>query len=229
MKSPWLWSQRWSDLLFQHWPVDPAVLRPLVPPALNIEEFGGTAWVAVAPFRITRMRFRGVPLPPFGSPEMNVRTYVTDGRRSGVWFLSLDAGSRFFVSAGRALYRLAYVHADIRVGREGHLVRYNSARPDGTTYAATYQPAGVPSRPEPGSFDHWCVERYRLFAGGTGSGLREAEIFHRPWELMPATVTPGRNDMLSVHGITPCGPPAPPRMALPLDVRIWLPRPIGGA
>jgi hypothetical protein len=223
MPWPWLWSQRWSELLFLHWPVDPAALRPLIPTALDIERFDGTAWVAVAPFRISRMRFRGVPLPPFGVPEMNVRTYVTDGRRSGVWFLSLDAASRFFVLGGRALYHLPYVHADIRVRREGAAVHYSAARPDGTTFRAAYQPAGAAVRPEPGSFDRWCVERYCLYAGGAGSSLRRADISHRPWDLMPATVALERNDMLAVHGLSPAGPAAPPRMALPLDVVIWPP------
>ena len=223
MKSPWLWSQRWNDLLFQHWPIEPSALRPLVPEALGIERYNGTAWVAVTPFRISRMGLRGVPLPPFRVPELNVRTYVTDGRRSGVWFLSLDAASRFFVRAGRALYRLPYVYAGIQVRREGSRVHYHAARPEGTTFKAAYHPTGPAVRPELGSFDHWCVERYCLYAGGADSGLWRARIYHPPWELMPAAVAIERNDMLAVHGLAPCGPAAPSRFALPMDVNIWLP------
>jgi uncharacterized protein YqjF (DUF2071 family) len=35
----------WRDLLFLHWPVPAAALRPLVPAELTIEEVGGTSWV----------------------------------------------------------------------------------------------------------------------------------------------------------------------------------------
>ena len=222
MAWPWLWSQRWTDLLFQHWPVEVTKLRPLVPERLDIEQYEGTAWVAVTPFRISRMGFRGAPIPPFAISELNVRTYVTDGRRSGVWFLSLDAASRFFVMAGRGMYRLPYVFAGIRTRREGSRIRYEATRPDGTAFTATYGPSGIAFRPAPGSFDHWCVERYCLYAGA-GPRLWRAEIAHAPWELSPATVAIERNDMLSVHGLAASGPAAPPRYASPLDVVIGPP------
>lgn len=38
--------QSWRDLLFAHWPVDAAALRPLVPPQLTLEEHGGTVAAA---------------------------------------------------------------------------------------------------------------------------------------------------------------------------------------
>ena len=41
-----LLTMRWQDLLFAHWPLDPALLRPLVPPSLAIDTFDGVglAW-----------------------------------------------------------------------------------------------------------------------------------------------------------------------------------------
>ena len=36
---PWLIRMRWIDLLFAHWPLDPALLRPLVPKQLEIDSF----------------------------------------------------------------------------------------------------------------------------------------------------------------------------------------------
>jgi len=54
-------AQSWHDLLFAHWPVDAAILRPLLPPQLQIDTFEGHAWLAVVPFRMTDVRLRGAP------------------------------------------------------------------------------------------------------------------------------------------------------------------------
>jgi len=37
--------QRWHDLLFLHWDLPPDVLRPLVPPRLEVDTFEGRAFV----------------------------------------------------------------------------------------------------------------------------------------------------------------------------------------
>src|SRR5881394_4562640 len=69
---------RWVDLAFLHWRVSTDALRPLIPAELEIDEFDGSAWVAVAPFRMTAVRAAALPpLPTMHDfPELNVRTYV---------------------------------------------------------------------------------------------------------------------------------------------------------
>ncbi len=44
-------SQRWCDLLFAHWPVPAAKLRPEIPARLEIDTCEGTTWIAAVPFR----------------------------------------------------------------------------------------------------------------------------------------------------------------------------------
>ena len=34
---PWIMAQRWHDLLFAHWPVDPERLRPMIPEGLTLD------------------------------------------------------------------------------------------------------------------------------------------------------------------------------------------------
>src|SRR5436305_166431 len=93
--------QKWRHLTFLHWRVDPAQLRPLVPRELDIETFGGSAWLGIAPFEIQESFFNGMPWT-IRFPETNVRTYVRsrDGE-SGVWFFSLDAAGLLPVVGGR--------------------------------------------------------------------------------------------------------------------------------
>jgi len=89
----WSWRQSWRDLLFAHWPVAAAAIRPLVPAELTVQEFDGTSWIAVVPFRMAGVMRRPLPDLPWVSafPELNVRVYVEAGGKPGVFFFSLDA------------------------------------------------------------------------------------------------------------------------------------------
>ena len=53
--------QRWRELLFLHWPLPPAALRPLVPPTLDLDLFEGAVWVTLIPFEIVESRPSGLP------------------------------------------------------------------------------------------------------------------------------------------------------------------------
>ena len=78
--------QGWHDLLFAHWAVPVEVLRPLIPRALEIDTFGGQAWLGVVPFRMSGVRMRGTPaIPGFSRvPGLHVRTYVVRDGKPGV-------------------------------------------------------------------------------------------------------------------------------------------------
>jgi uncharacterized protein YqjF (DUF2071 family) len=220
---PWVLRQTWRDLLFLHWPVDPAVLRPLIPPALTLDEFSGSAWVAVTPFWISGAGFRRWGQVPLAArfEELNVRTYVTHDGRPGVWFFSLDAASRLAVWGARRLYRLPYVHAQMDHRQENGTIAYRSARSDGTSFQASYGPSGPVTLSRPGSPEHWLTERYCLYARGSSGELYRAEIHHEPWPLQPAVATIQRNDMLSVHGIPVAGPPVYRHFSATLSVIVW--------
>src|SRR4051812_29497664 len=78
--------QNWENLLFLHWPVAPAVLRPLVPGALEIDTFEDQAWIGITPFAVTQLGlFSLPPIPGLDSfLELNVRTYVLHRGLPGV-------------------------------------------------------------------------------------------------------------------------------------------------
>ena len=59
--SPWVMRMVWDDLLFEHWRVEPALLRPLIPAGLELETFDGAAWLGVVPFQMTGVRVRITP------------------------------------------------------------------------------------------------------------------------------------------------------------------------
>ena len=221
---------RWTDLLFAHWPFDPAVLRPHVPAALELDTFAGDAWLGIVPFRMEDVAPRGLPAIPGISvfPELNVRTYVRHQGSPGVWFLSLDADSWPTVVGARRWFHLPYVHASMAIGRDGADITYRSRRRDAAappaSFTARYHPTGQPATATPGSFEDWSTARWRLFAVDADGRVTRGEIRHRPWPLQPAVADLVIDELAAAHGLAL--PPEPPRLAFSrrVDVRAWWPR-----
>src|SRR5512132_1267673 len=128
--APWVMTQTWHNLLFAHWRIDGAVLREKIPAGFELDEFAGQAWLGVVPFQMTNVAPRGVPAMPWVSafPELNVRTYVRVGNKSGIYFFSLDAGSALAVVAARAMFHLPYYSASMEVSVQGGWIGYTSRR-----------------------------------------------------------------------------------------------------
>ena len=196
----WLMGQTWADLLFAHWRVPEAALRGLVPDDLEIDSFGGDAWVGITPLRVTGLRLRGTfPIPGLSSfPELNVRTYVRHDGRHGVFFLSLDAASGPAVAAARRFYRLPYFRARMSMQRRGARIVFSSDRSEPgsfpRTFRAAYGRSGTVFQAEPGTLEHFLTERYCLYTWESRC-LYRAEIHHPPWQLQAATVDIGENTM----------------------------------
>lgn len=135
---------RWRHLLFAHWPIAAAALRPLVSSELEIDEFEGSAWIGLVPFTMEDVSPLLLPRVPISSVtdfhECNVRTYVyprgmendPSSRRgaggAGVWFFSLDAASRIAVWGARTFFGLPYFNARMSLHRDGDLIDYNVER-----------------------------------------------------------------------------------------------------
>ena len=224
---PWVMAMRWHDLLFMHWPIRPAVLRPLIPAALTLDTFDGWAWLGVVPFRMTGVRPRCLPALPALSafPEINVRTYVTTPGRSGVWFFSLDAASRLAVRAARFWYGLPYYDARMRVEQEGEAVHYHSTRTHrraaAATFEASYTPSGAVSHTSPGTLEHWLTARYCLYAVDRHGRAGYGDIHHAPWPLQDASAEVRSNTMaMPLHVELPCTQPVL-HFARYLEVVAW--------
>jgi uncharacterized protein YqjF (DUF2071 family) len=231
---PWFLAMEWRDLALLHWPVPAAALRPLLPAALEVDEFGGTAWIGVVPFLMSGVRLHWLPPCPAASafPELNVRTYVRHLGRPGIWFFSLDAGSRLAVRGARALFSLPYFDARMRCERQGSEVHYRSERthPGGPPAAlrARWRLPDATAPPAPGTPARWFVERYRMYVpsrlpGHRDGGVRTGHVAHAPWQLADARVELELCDMTRLCGLPLDGPPAFVHAAAPLRVVGWLP------
>ncbi len=223
---------RWVDLLFAHWPIPVETLRPLVPPALELDTFDGQAWLGIVPFRMEDVAPRFLPaVPGLGAfPELNVRTYVRRGRRRGVWFLSLDAASRPAVEGARAAFHLPYFRARMSSGTEAGWVEYRSERLDprgpAARFEGRYRPIGPVQPAAPGSLAAFLTDRRGLYAADSRGALSWTAIRHDPWPLQPAEAEIDVETMAAAHGIQL--PAVPPLLHFTkrLDVVAWWPRPV---
>jgi uncharacterized protein YqjF (DUF2071 family) len=209
----WTSRQTWHDLLFAHWPVPAAMLRPFVPAALEIQEFNGTSWVGFVPFRMTGVTLRGwPPIPGLSAfPEMNLRLYVEHQGRAGVWFVSLDACKRPAVWAARRFYNLPYFFARIRARQQRDRVLYDAARAPSSPpveFRGDYGPTGPVYQARRGSIDHFLAERYCLYAQDRRGRITTIEIHHdrgrcRP-RAGPLTASRSRPRRASRSRASPC-------------------------
>jgi uncharacterized protein YqjF (DUF2071 family) len=99
---PWprMFPQRWLNLTFLHWAVEPDSIAHLYPLGTKPDTFEGSSFVGVVPFQMSL----------FGTfLETNVRLYSVDatGRR-GVVFLSLDTNRLAMLAAGRCFFGVPY-------------------------------------------------------------------------------------------------------------------------
>jgi uncharacterized protein len=199
-------TQTWIDLLFAHWPMDPALIRPKVPAAFEIDLFEGQAWIGVVPFYMRNVTFRFVPPVPLLSsfPELNVRTYVRVGDKPGVYFFSLDAGNPLAVFAANFGLNLPYYSAIMRVAARSNAIDYASHRKSAqdASLVATYEPLGSSAEPAPGSLEYFLTERYCLYALNHQGRPYRLDIHHPPWMLQRAAARFDRNTMADAAGIT---------------------------
>src|SRR5262245_58428013 len=199
--------QRWRHLLFLHWEVPVDALKALVPAELDIDTFEGRAYIGLVPFTMRDVSPWWSPSVPGISNfhELNVRTYVhKDGELPGVWFFSLDAASSIAVIVARTGWHLPYHRASMDLSVEDSIVHYQSSRiypgPKPAEFEATYRIGEGLGHAAPGTFEHFLVERYLLFAPAR-EGLELGQVHHAPYPIHRAEVISLSESMVSVLGL----------------------------
>lgn len=199
-------SMRWDDLLFAHWDVEPETVARHLPEGVDVDTYGGRAWLGVVPFMMREVRPRFAPrCVGLDFAELNLRTYVRVDGVQGVYFFSLDADDVLGVTGARLGYRLPYYKATTGFEKEDGDIRFSSSRQhpgaSDADFEATYHGVGKEFVPEEGSLDEFLTERYAFFVTSerTGTTLR-GEISHPPWKLREASAEIETNSLFEANG-----------------------------
>ena len=223
--------QRWTDLAFLHWPVEPERVAPLLPPGTRPDTIDGVTYAGVIGFRMERFGFLGGPGVPYLGTfcETNVRLYSVDeqGRR-GVVFRSLDATRLLPVLVGRLGVRLPYVWSAMRLRRENGVLTYTCRRGAagrGPTSRVVVRPGAPVARPTP--LELFLTARWGMHVPWHGRTVHIPNE-HAPWPLHRAELLGLDDELVTAAGLPRMpGPPVsvlyspgvPVRFGTPSTVR----------
>lgn len=210
LRRPVFSAQRWSELTFVHWPVDPDTVAHLFPAGTRPDVYAdGLTYVGLVPFAMSEVSLGlPYPIPYFGRfLETNVRLYSVDAAgRHGVLFRSLETERLAVVPVTRAALGVPYTWAKMRLTRAGDRIRYDSVRRWPQMGLRNRVIVDVGARVEPTPLETWLTARWGAHtrkAGRTWWMPNE----HDPWTLHSAGLVRLDTDLVTAAGVPTAGEP----------------------
>ena len=171
--------QRWNHIFFLHGRASPDILQKYLPFELDL--FEGRAILSIVPFKMDCIRLGILPPAPFFSHlwEVNLRTYVKVGQKTGVYFFTLDSDARLACFIANHFfhlpYRLARIHAHVDT-QEYYFHSQRSLFSFETSFRLTGR------KKKQSLLDEWATNRNSLFTCKKGN-IYEGRVKHDPWPL----------------------------------------------
>jgi uncharacterized protein len=181
----WKYYQEWNNALFLHWAIPVDILKTYLPQKLNLDTFNGEVYVSLVAFTMHKIRPKNFPAVKYISDfdEINLRTYIDNDGKKGVYFLNIEAGKKLSVFIAKKLSGLPYEKANITRSKN----RYAS-----TNIIKNYQ---IDTEFEIGEelsdktdLDRWLTERYCLYLDKNNEVFRY-DIHHKEWKLKKVEIS----------------------------------------
>jgi uncharacterized protein YqjF (DUF2071 family) len=175
----WQYYQEWNNALFLHWIIPFDILRKCVPDKFVIDTFEGNCYVSLVAFTMEKIRPRYLPSISFISDfdEINLRTYINNGNKKGVYFLNIEAAKLLSTFIAKALSGLPYEKSDIK--RTGKI--YSSRNIQKGFYLDTeFEIKNLLNTKT--DLDKWLTERYCLYLDKNNEFYRY-DIHHKEWTI----------------------------------------------
>jgi uncharacterized protein YqjF (DUF2071 family) len=183
---PWFRAD-WRDVLFVHYAIDPGILRPRTPFALDL--FEGRAWVSLVAFTQTGLRpavggkmSAALMWPVAAHTFLNLRTYVRVDGRPAIQFLAEWIPNRLAMLVGPRLYGLPF-----RLGWLDYRNDRRDVTADGDAFRLTASAGTGVHTAEDESLDEFLLERYAAVTWRQRRG-RKFDIEHAPWVWRRAAI-----------------------------------------
>ncbi len=175
----WSFYQEWNAAVFLHWQVELKTLKQFIPSALEIDVFEGKPWVSVVAFTMEKIRPRYLPyFPPISNfNEINIRTYVTYKGKPGVYFLSIEGGTKSSCKLSKLISELPYRFSKMKRTKH-HYQSHNRTYNDSLNIRYSVKQ----KIKHKSKLELWLTERYALFQD-TPSTINTFEIHHIEWPI----------------------------------------------
>ncbi|MDY3319367.1 DUF2071 domain-containing protein [Riemerella anatipestifer] len=183
-KGNWVYYQEWNKALFLHWIVPFELLREYVPNHLDLDTFKGNCYISLVAFTMEKIRPRFLPSIKCISDfdEVNLRTYVYNGNKRGVYFLNIEARKSVSSFIAKVISGLPYEKSTIN-RTDGLYSSINSNK--GFRLHAEYEIEETIS--DKTELDKWLTERYCLYLDKENIIYRY-DIHHKEWEIKKVAI-----------------------------------------
>lgn len=193
-----------------NWEVDRALLEPLVPTGVELDDWNGAHCVSAVGFLFLETRVLGVTVPFHADfEEVNLRFYVRresgGSLRRGVVFVKELVPRRLIAFVARHVYHENYdaarmsheiaLREDGSPARIAYAWRYGGS--DGRIRLESAPEIGAPGR---GSREEFFVEHYHGYVRQPGGGTLEYAVEHPPWRIRLAASAALEGDVRPLYG-----------------------------
>lgn len=194
--------QTWRDFLCLHWPIPAEALQKHIPARLTIDRFDGKAYVSIVAFRAVDSRPTFAPrMLGMSWSQVNVRTYVHfEGKEPGIYILAADTDSLMASLGMRVGQGVPTRTSRIEYRHEDGQLSYVCERPSGAFFQTLCQLGGREGAAEPGTLDHFLLERYYLHVDRPAS-LWTVQIHHAPIDGERARVHELEDSLIAELGL----------------------------
>lgn len=194
---------QWRYLAMASWPVDRALLQPLVPSGTELDDHDGLVYVSLVGFRFLDTRVLGIGFPWHRDfDEVNLRFYLrrqtANGVQRGVAFIRELVPRRAIAWLARLRYNEPYRALPMasRIEADAVTYRWKLAR----WHAMHLAVGGSWTLPDPTSLDGWIAEHYWGWTRQRDGGTVAYRVEHPPWRLRPASTIMIDADLGETYG-----------------------------
>ncbi len=180
---------RWEHLIVASYAVPEPLLRPLLPPGMDLDFQDGKCFASLVGFQFLDTRVLGVSWPAHRDfAEWNLRFYVRRGPVRGVVFVREFVPKPIVAVVARLIYnepyRVARITGAIKSEPPTVTVSYTLRR--GSRSHSLWVAADPESRPiQPGSREDFFLNQSWGFGTSRRGRRLQYEVVHPPWEIFP--------------------------------------------
>ena len=224
-RAPGFLAVRWRNVALLSWPVADGLLEPLLPGGLEIDHWGGAAYISLVGLWFDDVRVCGIPAPARRYEEVNLRFYVrrppgADDGGPGVIFIRQLVPRRMTAFLARRIYGEPFLSVPM-CHRFGGVDAADPAgecrveygwRSNGRQDGFWLESAAEPGYAARGSLEEFLTARYWGYNGKPGAGARAYNLTRPPWLIRRAGAWGIDCDFDSLYGpelgSAMAGPPA---------------------